>query len=423
VTVLTATESRTGTPPSGQALPRLVGAGLLVAVGYLDPGNWATDIAGGSAYRYLLLGVVIGSSVLAIVFQMLVARVAIATGDDIATLTRRILPAPLANTAWLAGEAAILATAIAELAGGAIALRLLFDLPLAAGLVTSAAAALGLLLLAGERDRPVEAVVAVLVAIVAAAFVVLMAKAEPSATLAWSDVAGSGSLIRDRGALLLALGILGATLMPHNLYLHSGLLARRGRSLTPEQRPRALRIARHDIIASLGVAMLINAAILAVAAASLTGPSPVDGLAAAHALMADKLGGSAALIFAVALFAAGLSSAITGVMAGRLLTAGFTGRDGSTWRRGTMTRIIAVVIALGAGLGQGTVSADTLLVASQVVLGLALPFALIPLVWVALRDDLMGRYALRRASRALTVSLTGAITAVDIYLVWLTVAG
>lgn len=298
------------------SMRRMVGSGLLVAVGYIDPGNWATDIAGGSGFGYGLLSVVIASALLALGFQVLVSRLALATGQDLATLTARHLSPRMAKAAWLAGEAAILATALAELVGGAIALRLLFGLPLLGGVAVTGVGTFAVLALTrGNADRH-ERVIAVLLAIVAASFVFLLFKANPAWTEVAQGVARTGGALRDPQGFLIALGILGATLMPHNLYLHSGSLAERARSLPADARDIAMRVARNDTALSLGVAMLINAAIMIVAAASLSGPGLiVSSLDDAHAAIGHTLGAGAAIIFAVALYAAGQSSTITGVLA------------------------------------------------------------------------------------------------------------
>jgi len=287
-------------------LRRLVGSGLLVAVGYIDPGNWATDIAGGSGFGYGLLMVVITSAFLALGFQVLVSRLALATGQDLATLTARHLSPRLAKAAWLAGEAAILATALAELIGGAIALRLLFNLPLIAGVAVTGIGTFAVLAMTrGNADRH-ERVIALLLSVVALSFIFLLFKANPAWTEVAHGVTETGKALRDPQGFLIALGILGATLMPHNLYLHSGTLAQRAQGLPQQARGMAMRVARNDTIVSLGVAMLINAAIMIVAAASLSGSGMVvSSLDDAHAVIGHTLGIGAAVVFAVALYAAG----------------------------------------------------------------------------------------------------------------------
>lgn len=400
------------------SMRRMVGSGLLVAVGYIDPGNWATDIAGGSGFGYGLLSVVIASALLALGFQVLVSRLALATGQDLATLTARHLSPRMAKAAWLAGEAAILATALAELVGGAIALRLLFGLPLLGGVAVTGVGTFAVLALTrGNADRH-ERVIAVLLAIVAASFVFLLFKANPAWIEVAQGVARTGGALRDPQGFLIALGILGATLMPHNLYLHSGSLAERARSLPADARDIAMRVARNDTALSLGVAMLINAAIMIVAAASLSGPGLiVSSLDDAHAAIGHTLGAGAAIIFAVALYAAGQSSTITGVLAGRILSRGFqAGRNWSDRRRALVTRLIAGAAAAGLLGYSGGQDPDGLLVLSQVILSLALPFALAPLVLLACRKSIMGRHALRGAWAWAAIAATVGIIALDGYL-------
>ena len=397
-----------------RALRRLVGPGLLVAVGYIDPGNWATGIAGGSGYGYGLLSVVLAAALLAMGFQVLVARLALATGQDLAALTARYLPRPLARAAWLAGEGAILATALAELIGGAIALRLLFGLPLAAGVAATACGTLGVMFMAGQGVPRHERVVAALLAAVALSFVYLLASAAPASRAIVQGAAHAGSALRDPAGFMIALAILGATLMPHNLYLHSGELAERSRALPMAQRPLAMRLARNDTIVSLALAMGINAAIMIVAAASLdSAGGPVASLDDAHAAIGAALGAGAALVFAVALYAAGQSSAITGVVAGRILNRGFHRRGGSPGARALFTRIVAGSAAVALLGMSGGRDPDALLVLSQAVLSLALPFALVPLIWLALRRDVMGRHALRGLPAAAALAATGLIVALD----------
>ncbi|MNK36780.1 Divalent metal cation transporter MntH [compost metagenome] len=399
-------------------LRRMVGSGLLVAVGYIDPGNWATDIAGGSGFGYGLLMVVIASAFLALGFQVLVSRLALATGQDLATLTARHLSPRLSKAAWLAGEAAILATALAELIGGAIALRLLFGLPLIAGVAVTGIGTFAVLALTrGNADRH-ERVIAGLLSVVALSFVFLLFKANPGWTEVAHGVTETGQALRDPQGFLIALGILGATLMPHNLYLHSGSLAQRAQELPAEARGMAMRVARNDTIVSLGVAMLINSAIMIVAAASLSGSGiAVSSLDDAHAVIGHTLGVGAAIVFAVALYAAGQSSTITGVLAGRILSRGFQVRsDWSDRRRALMTRLVAGAAAVGLLAFTGGQEPDELLVLSQVILSLALPFALGPLVVLACRKSLMGQYVLRGAWAWAAVAATVSIIVLDGYL-------
>lgn len=406
-----------GPVPKGLGGARLVGAAALVAVGYMDPGNWATDIAGGTAFGYGLLFVVVASSLVAMALQALVVRVTVASGQDIASLFRRAFPAPVAGFLRLAGELAILATAVAELVGGAIALDLLFGIALPVGTVATAALTFAVIALAQGESTLHERIVNALLAVVALSFLVLLVQARPDwAAAARGAVPDAGVLARP-GALYLALGILGATIMPHNLYLHSGLIAGRTSGLAPDARRGAIRLGTIDTVAALSVAMLVNAAILIVAAASLGGAGvDVASLEGAHRAIGAVLGAAPALIFAVALYAAGQSSAITGVLAGRFLSAGFTGHGGSRVLRGLATRVGATAIALGLMLSLGQGDPDALLVLSQVTLSAALPFVLVPLMVVAVQRRLVGQFALNPAAAMGFGTAVAGIVALNVYL-------
>ena len=303
----------------------------------------------------------------------------------------------MAKAAWLAGEAAILATALAELVGGAIALRLLFGLPLLGGVAVTGVGTFAVLALTrGNADRH-ERVIAVLLAIVAASFVFLLFKANPAWTEVAQGVARTGGAARSAGLPDRA-GHPGRDADAAQPLLAFGLAGERARSLPADARDIAMRVTRNDTALSLGVAMLINAAIMIVAAASLSGPGLiVSSLDDAHAAIGHTLGAGAAIIFAVALYAAGQSSTITGVLAGRILSRGFqAGRNWSDRRRALVTRLIAGAAAAGLLGYSGGQDPDGLLVLSQVILSLALPFALAPLVLLACRKSIMGRHAARR---------------------------
>lgn len=426
---------QTGVPARGMPIRGMAGAGLLVAVGYVDPGNWATDIAGGSLHGYALLSVVGLACLLAMAVQLLVARVTLATGADLATLSARHMPRPVALGIWLAGEAAIVATAVAELTGGAIALQLLFGLPLTVGLVVTAAGSILLMMHAHARGQQrLEACVNVLIAIVAISFLLLVINIGPDWGAAAAGVLETPKALSDTAGLMLALGIVGATIMPHNLYLHSGLIADRARHLADGERDRALRVASVDTVVALGLAMLVNMAIMIVAASSLTGGTfDVESLSGAHQAIGVALGAGPAIVFAIALYAAGQSSAITGMVAGRVLIQGFHGKKNggadtaldtgkAPWMRGLVTRVAAVVIATALMAG-GANAADGLLVLSQMVLGLALPFVLVPLVMFAARRDLLGRFALPRAVVGTAIVATAGLVALDLLVLTETLLG
>jgi manganese transport protein len=398
--------NRSVSPATRRSLRRLIGPGLLVAVGYVDPGNWATDIAAGSRYGYTLLGSVLLASLLGLLFQTMAARLGMATGEDLATLTRRRLPRPLAVSAWLASELAIVATALAELVGGAIALRLLFGLPLQLGMIVAALGTLAIMALSQRRQRAHEYVVSALLAIVSLTFVYLLIKARPAGGDVLHGLASSGRVFGNHGMLAIALGIVGATVMPHNLFLRP-----------PSERPLALRVVETDTRLSLLLATLVNAAMLMVAAASLSHIGmPVNNLDDAYHAIALSLGTGAAIIFAIALYAAGQSSAVTGVLAGRILSRGFRGRESRTWLRGIVTRLAGVCIGFVLLAARPGMGADSLLVLSQCVLGVALPFALLPMLILARQSDLMARYSFGRAFMALAAAGTALVISLDGYL-------
>lgn len=404
-------------PAKRASMRRMVGPGLLVAVGYVDPGNWATDIAAGSRYGYTLLASVVLASLLGLLFQTMAARLGMATGEDLAALTRRLLPRPLAASAWIAGELAIVATALAELIGGAIALRLLFELPLQGGLVVTALGTLAIMALSRRRQRAHEYVVNTLLAIVSLTFVYLLIRAKPVGHDVLQGLASSATVFTNHGMLAVALGIIGATVMPHNLFLHSGLIADRSATLQPHERPAALRVVEADTRVSLLLATLVNVAMLMVAAAALAHlGAPVNNLDDAYHAIALTLGGGAALVFALALYAAGQSSAITGVMAGRILSQGFRGREGGTWLRSIATRLTGVCIGFALLAARPGIGPDTLLVLSQCVLGIALPFALLPLLMLTNKRQLMGTYAFGRLFMGLGVAGTVLVIMLDGYL-------
>lgn len=410
---------RSVSPATRRSLRRLIGPGLLVAVGYVDPGNWATDIAAGSSYGYTLLGSVLLASLLGLLFQTMAARLGMATGEDLAGLTRRLLPRPLALGAWLASELAIVATALAELVGGAIALRLLFGLPLQVGMIVAALGTLAIMALSQRRQRAHEFVVSALLAIVSLTFVYLLIKARPVAGDVLHGLASSAKVFGNHGMLAVALGIVGATVMPHNLFLHSGLIAERSKDLPAHERPMALHVVETDTRVSLLLATLVNAAMLMVAAASLSHIGmPVNNLDDAYHAIALTLGAGAAAIFAVALYAAGQSSAITGVLAGRILSRGFRGRESRTWLRGIATRLAGVCIGFVLLAARPGIGADTLLVLSQCVLGVALPFALLPMLMLARKGDLMGSYAFGRVFMSLAAAGALLVMLLDGYLLF-----
>ena len=383
-------------PAGGRNLPtllRVIGPAYLVAVGYMDPGNWATDLAAGSTYGYSLLWVVALSSLMAVLLQSLCCRLGIATGLDLAQACRRHLPRPLVIPLWLLAEVAIVACDLAELVGTALALQLLFGLPLPIGVLLTAFDTLVLLGLQQFGIRRLEALVISLVALVGTCFAAEMLLLRPDGASVLGGLVPQASTLRDGSQLYLAAGILGATVMPHNLYLHSSLVQTRRWSEGPQVRQRALHFANLDALIALAFAFLVNASILVLAAGTFHGRpgEPVTDLAEAHYLLSPLLGTAAAgLLFGIALLAAGQSSTLTATLAGQIVMEGFLEIRLPQWQRRLLTRGLALVPALVSVLMMGDGASGRMLVLSQVVLSLQLPFAVIPLVWFCGQRPLMG---------------------------------
>ncbi len=380
-------ESHASVPVNtGRFLRRLIsflGPGYMVAVGYMDPGNWATSLAAGSAYGYTLLSVILISNVMAILLQALSLRLGVASGRDLAQACREAFPRPVALMLWLFAEAAIIATDLAEVIGTAIGLNLLFAIPLEIGVVLTALDVFLILWLQGRGFRLLEAVVIALMAVIFICFAIEIAYADP----VWGEVL-SGFIPRREiattpGMLYLAMGILGATVMPHNLYLHSSIIQTRRIGPTRAEKLDAIRMGTIDSTVALMFALFINASILILAAAAFhtTGRTEVAEIQEAYKLLGPILGTSlAATLFAVALLASGLNSTVTATLTGQIIMEGFVHMRMKPWVRRLITRSIAIVPALIAAVLYGESGTARLLVLSQVVLSLQLPFAMVPLV-------------------------------------------
>jgi manganese transport protein len=387
------------------------GPGFVVSVGYMDPGNWATDLAGGSAFGYTLLSVVLLSNLMAMLLQALSARLGIATGRDLAQACRDSYPAPVAAMLWLLCEVAICACDLAEVIGTAIGLKLLFGLPILLGVCLTALDVFLILLLQRHGFRRLEAFVISLIALVAAGFLFEIALAHP----AIADVAGGllprAEIITNPSMLYIAIGILGATVMPHNLYLHSSIVQTRRFAKTPQGKREALRFAVADSNFALATAFFINAAILIIAAAAFhqNGRTDVAEIQDAHHLLGPLLGAPAAgIVFALALLAAGQNSSVTATLAGQVVMEGFLELRMPVWLRRLITRAIAIVPAIVVTAMSGEKGLAHLLILSQVVLSLQLPFAVIPLVAITRSRAKMGALA----SPAWLTGLAGIVAAV-----------
>ena len=396
-------------------LGAFLGPGYLVAVGYMDPGNWATSIAGGSKFGYALLCVALLSNVMAIVLQHLCARLAVASGRDLAQACRDAYPRTLAWPLWALAEFAICATDLAEVIGTAIGLNLLFGIPLEIGVVITALDVFLILWLQNKGFRWIEAFVVALLAVIAVCFLVQIAMARPDWAAVLRGFAPTTRIVADRDMLYLALGILGATVMPHNLYLHSGIVQTRAYGESVPERREAVRFATIDSTAALMMALAVNAAILILAASAFngTGRTEIAELGDAHALLAPLLGSAIApSLFAVALLCCGLNSTVTATMAGQIVMEGFLDIRLAPWLRRLVTRLVAIVPAAAVTIAYGESGTAKLLVLSQVVLSLQLPFAVVPLVLLTASRAKMGALV---APRWLTTA-AGLIAAVIVAL-------
>jgi manganese transport protein len=380
-----------------------VGPGYMVAVGYMDPGNWATAIAGGSAFGYTLLSIALLSSLMAMLLQAICARLGIATGRDLAQLCRERFPRWAAIPLWLMAETAICATDLAEVIGTAIALQLLFGLPLLEGVILTVLDTLLILWLQHKGMRWLEAFVMGLIALIAVCFIGQVMLADP----AWGEVLRgylpSASIVTNSTQLYLALGILGATVMPHNLYLHTAIVQSRNTGHDIPAKREAIRFAGIDSTVALIIALLINSSILITAAAAfhVRGQTEVAEIGQAHALLAPLLGASAPILFAVALLACGLNSTVTATIAGQVVMEGFLRIRLPPALRRLITRGIAIIPAVVVTWLYGESGTAQLLVLSQVVLSLQLPFAVIPLMMFAGDRARMGALAAPRWQIAL----------------------
>jgi manganese transport protein len=370
-----------------------IGPGYLVAVGYMDPGNWATSIAGGSKFGYTLLVVALISNIMAIILQSLCARLAIASGRDLAQACRDAFPRPVAWVLWLLAEIAIIATDIAEVIGTAIGLNLIFGIPLELGVIITALDVFLILWLQRVGFRWVEALVIALLGVIAVCFGVQIAMADPN----WGDVirgfAPTTEIVTNPEMLYLALGILGATVMPHNLYLHSGIVQTREYGHTLPEKREALKFATIDSTVALMFALLVNASILILAAAAFhtTGNSEVAELGDAHNLLAPLLGFAIApTLFGIALLCCGINSTVTATLAGQIVMEGFLQIRLPPWLRRLITRAIAIVPAAGVTIFFGQQGTGQLLILTQVVLSLQLSFAVFPLVMFTADKKKMG---------------------------------
>ena len=390
------------------------GPGYMVAVGYMDPGNWATDIAGGSRFAYTLLSVVLLSNMMAILLQALAVKLGVATGRDLAQACRDHYSRTVSFILWILCEVAIAACDLAEVIGSAIALNLLFGVPLLWGVCLTAADVLLILLLQHKGFRYLEALVIALVATIGVCFAIELILAKPELAALAGGLIPRGEILRNPAMLYIAMGILGATVMPHNLYLHSSIV--QTRHVLPDEgsKREAIRFATLDSTLALCFAFFINAAILILAAATFhrNGNHDVAEIGQAYHLLAPLLGTTfASVLFAVALLASGQNSTITGTLAGQIVMEGFLDIRLPAWLRRLITRLIAIVPAVIVTAMYGEKGTGALLILSQVILSIQLSFAVVPLVYFTGQKTKMGAFAngplLAAAAWAMTVAIIG----------------
>lgn len=387
---------RTVPVPSGRGFWKtasaFAGPGYLVAVGYMDPGNWATDLAGGSQFGYRLLSVVLLANMAAMVLQSLAARLGIGAGLDLAQACREQYSKPVSIALWLLCELAIIACDLAEVLGTAIALQLLFGLPLTWGVCVTALDVLLILLLQHYGFRRLEAFIVALLVVIAGCFAYELIAARPSLIGIATGLVPAGEIVTNPAMLYVAVGILGATVMPHNLYLHSSIVQTRAFVQDDAGKRQAHRHATLDSSLALSLAFFINAAILILAAAAFHGRGePVVEIDQAYRLLTPTLGaGLASSVFAIALLASGQNSTITGTLAGQIVAEGFIDWRMPLWLRRMVTRLLAIVPAVIVAAQADDRGVTQLLVLSQVILSLQLPFAVVPLVQFTGSRNLMG---------------------------------
>ncbi|PJJ54559.1 Nramp family divalent metal transporter [Hymenobacter chitinivorans] len=399
------------------------GPGLMVAVGYMDPGNWATDIAGGSRYGYTLLSVILISNLFAMLLQHLAAKLGIVTGRDLAQACRDHYSKPVAMMLWVFCEVAIAACDLAEVIGSAIALNLLFGLPLPWGVVLTILDVLVVLFFQNKGFRVIESIVAGLIVVIFGCFLYEILVSHPDYLGIARGLVPQKEVVTTPGMLYIAIGILGATVMPHNLYLHSSIVQTRAIEQTEPGKRMAIKFATIDSTVALFLAFFVNAAILITAAATFhtNGLFHVADITDAHKLLAPVLGaGAAGTVFAIALLASGQNSTLTGTLAGQIVMEGFLDLQLKPWVRRLITRAIAVVPALVVTLLYGEKGTADLLVLSQVILSLQLSFAVVPLVLFTGSKAKMGVFANRPALQLVAWVVSGIIIVLNLYLLFTT---
>jgi manganese transport protein len=412
------------TKPSGsfwRKLTSFLGPGYLVAVGYMDPGNWATSLAGGSKFGYALLTVALLSNLMAILLQALCARLGIGAGRDLAQACRDAFPRAVSWPLWVLTEIAICATDLAEVIGTAIGLNLLFGIPLEIGVLITALDVFLILWMQNLGFRWIEAFIVTLMGVIALCFIVQIAMADPEWGAVIRGFAPTTEIVRNPDMLYLAIGIIGATVMPHNLYLHSGVVQTRRFGDSVADRREAITLATVDSTIALMFALLINASILILAAATFNkaGKTDVAELDQVHSLLAPMLGSAIApTLFGIALLCCGLNSTVTATLSGQIVMEGFIDIRLPAWARRLVTRSIAIVPAAIVTIWYGEAGTAKLLILSQVVLGAALPFSIVPLVMFTADRRKMGELTAPRWVTALAALTAAVLIALNIKLLY-----
>ena len=412
--------------PFHRKLLRYAGPGLLVSVGYMDPGNWATDIEAGSRFGYGLLFIVLLASLAAMLLQTLCVRLGLVTQKDLARLCRERYSPAASRFLWIGAELAIVACDLAEVLGSALALHLLFGMSIPVGIAITAFDTLLVLGLQGAGFRRVEAIVLGLIATIAGCFVVELALSQPLWSSAAMGFVPSLERLQQPGALYLAIGVVGATVMPHNLYLHSSIVQTRLVAPTDAGRREAIRFCTLDAVISLSLAMLVNAAIMVLAASAFhsNGQREVNDIADAYRLIEPLVGSAlAATLFGIALLASGQSSTFTGTIAGQIIMEGFLDLKIPCWQRRLITRGLALVPAFIGVWWLGDAGVGKMLVLSQVILSFQLPFAMWPLIRFSSNRALMGAFANGAVIRSTAWALFAVISGANVWLVGSVLAG
>jgi len=397
------------------------GPGYLIAVGYMDPGNWATDLAGGSKFGYSLLSVILLSNVFAILLQYLSLKLGIVTGKDLAQVCRDYFPKPVSFALWISAEIMIIACDLAEVIGAAIALNLLFRIPLLFGVIITALDVLLLLFLLNKGCRALEIVIILLITTILTCFGFEIFFSQPYILAVFTGFMPSSHIVTNKEMLYLAVGILGATVMPHNLYLHSSIVQTRNYRKTKNGKKEAIKFATIDSTLALSLAFFVNVAILIVSAATFytNGYGQIADIAQAYKLLSPTVGvGIAGTLFALALLASGQNSTITGTIAGQVIMEGFFNIHIRPWLRRIITRLLAIIPAVAVIILYGGQELGKLLILSQVILSVQLSFAVFPLVFFTSNKKKMGAFVNSWWLKGVATLIAFVIAGLNIWLIF-----